>query len=94
MIPPVGTIRMLDRLEETLQAGCAALIALESARARAGEPGSDIDMVEAEINRMIAGLRESIAELRALSGERTSVVADGFVLDTASESPGQPQLSP
>jgi len=83
MIPPVTT-RMLDRLEDALEAGCGALIALESARARGGEPGSDIDSVEAEISRIIACLRESIAELRSLSGERTSVVAGGFVLDTAS----------
>jgi len=88
MIPPVDTTRMLGRLEVALEASCGALVALESTRARASEPRSDVDSVEAEIRRSIACLREAMDELRSLSGERTSVVADGFVLDTASESPG------
>jgi hypothetical protein len=88
-------LRLVDCLEDALEAVCGALAAVESKRAGSAEIDRELLDVTAEIVRTISRLREAIADLRTLSGEQTSPVAYGFVLETGPASPpGEGQVRP
>lgn len=70
----------LDHLEAALEATCATLIALESARLGSREGTGDTSAAQSQIRHAIASLREAMAALRALHDMETSMLAFGFVL--------------
>jgi hypothetical protein len=70
----------LDRLEASLQASCAALVALQSSRLAAHDKLENAHIIEAQIGEAIASLGEAIHELRALDDVDMSGLAFGFVL--------------
>jgi hypothetical protein len=70
----------LDHLEASLQASCATLIALQSARLAMHDKLEHAHVIEAQIGEAIASLGEAIRELRALGNGDASGLAFGFVL--------------
>jgi hypothetical protein len=69
----------LGHLEAALEASCATLMALESARI-AGGKAADASAMQVQITNAIASLRCAMSELRAMHDVETSMVAFGFVL--------------
>jgi hypothetical protein len=70
----------LGHLEAALESSCATLIALEATRAQDREGARDTGPIEGQIGNAIASLRVAIAELRAMHGVETNMLAFGFVL--------------
>lgn len=70
----------LDCLETALEATCAALMTLESARLGAHDGARDTSSAQAQIRIAITSLREAISAMRDLHDAETSMLAFGFVL--------------
>jgi hypothetical protein len=70
----------LGHLEAALEATCATLMALESARLAGGKAAAEASAVQLQINNAIASVRSAMSELRALADVETSTLAFGFVL--------------
>ena len=70
----------LHHLEAALEATCATLIALESARLGTRDSSGDTYAAQCQVRNAIASLREAMAALRALHDVETSILAFGFVL--------------
>jgi len=77
----------LHHLEAALEATCATLIALESARLGNREGTADIYAAQCQVHNAIASLREGMTALRALHDIETSILAFGFVLGADHEYP-------
>jgi len=76
--PPGKVTPAPDCIESALDAGCAALITLESICVRPGEgPNED---VRHPLQQAIESLRQAIAELRSASAGTTRRLPDAFVL--------------
>lgn len=74
-IPPT-----LGCLETALEATCAALMTLESARLGAHDSARDASSAQAQIRIAITSLREAMSAMRALHEAEPSMLALGFVL--------------
>jgi hypothetical protein len=70
----------IAHLEAALEASCASLMALESARLADGQAAVGASAVREQISHAIASVRAAMAELRALHQVETSMFAFGFVL--------------
>jgi hypothetical protein len=92
----------MGHLEAALEASCATLMALESARLDNGQTTADTSAVQGQISSAIVSVRKAMSELRALHQVDTSVLAFGFVLPDPEWPPtesrrrqsGQSQASP
>lgn len=68
-------------VEAALEANCAALITLESLRARAAHGGLDTETADQDLSAAIEAVRQAIADLRLSSRFGVTVLTLGFVLD-------------
>lgn len=75
-----------DRLRTALEESCAALIALESTRARMTDSSVDPSGVQ-QLGRAIESLRQAIAQLRMASATEATVLALDFVLEANADQP-------
>jgi hypothetical protein len=73
--PPI-----LDELQSALDAGCAALVALEALPDSVTVTPDAASGAQGQIKHMIKVLRKTISEVRATRDEEASVLAFGFVL--------------
>lgn len=85
MTQPLDIKGALHHLETALEASCAALVALETLRARMADVAPDICGAQSQIRQTVAALREAIGELRCGRDEYASAAAFGFVLGADSE---------
>ena len=77
----------LHHLEAALEATCATLVTLESARLGNRDGTGDTYAAQCQVRDAIASLREGMAALRALHDVETSILAFGFVLGADHEYP-------
>ena len=89
-----GKQQALDtrELQEALEDGCGALVAMQASAARITTGAGDLDGVEAELSTAIASLRSAIAQLRGRAAPAAGQLAGGFVLDPGDRPPGRVQL--
>jgi hypothetical protein len=76
----------LNELQSALDAGCAALVALEALPEESVTASQDATSgAQGQIKHMIKVLRKTISEVRAARDEEASVLAFGFVLAAGAE---------
>ena len=80
MILPVDSGPVVARLESALEAGCAALVALQTLPGPPASGAGDLGGVGRQIRHMTNVLRATIDDLRAVGEYEPSLLAFGFVL--------------
>jgi hypothetical protein len=79
MTSPIDPEPVVAQLESVLDAGCAALVALQAFPA--ATPPNEVGRVQGQIRHMIKLLRATIDDIRTGCQEEPSLLAFGFVLD-------------
>jgi hypothetical protein len=74
-------------LERALECSCVASITLEAMRAQTNDVTNEIRVVQDQLNELIQYLRAALDDVRRASGEESSPLAFGFVVEEA-DGPG------
>jgi hypothetical protein len=94
MTLPTDTEPVLTRLESALDAGCAALVALQALPRQATPGRTDVVGVQRQLRHVTKLLRAAIDAVRAGDDEEPSLLAFGFVLDAEAAGGPPVQVTP